>query len=483
MTDAPVATKSPNPRMEWSREWHLPALGWLCCCVMCLLCFRGHRITGLDPYYYLEYTKQFTKQLPDAFGTFWPFGYPLLGTSLMHLGLGAYHALLTVCIGLCLALFLLTYQALRETLSAKAAGIALGVLGLVPVMVIELGGLRSEIAFSALLMASLLSLAEWPKPQAVFLACCAALLSFCIRYAGLLAFGMLGVWFFHLLLQKPNAKAIVRMLVMLALTAVFACFLMWLNQKVRGTPSGGPRPPGPGLLGLPGTVADMGWGLVTAFSSVGVCVWAQQYKFLYHFVGIAVFLTALALPVLAWLRPASKYSRPLALGCVIYLTGMVALYSYQIFDTLSSARTAIPVLAPLMILVCELGMPKRLRTLQLAAAVSVILGVVVTVRGISRELYLNYDPVLPQLSLLMTDKDTLSVSDGALSLCAHTDRPILRYLCDGKADFVLLGARLHRKNQTVVVWSEQDKEILKDCLTTHRIVWKNDWLILLKRKP
>jgi len=162
---------------------------------LALIAYRGIPRIGFDSHYFLEYAKEFRHRFPRSLGSDWPYGYPLLGAAVSRLGLSVFASMLTVlAVGL-FAIWKLLWPVIDSALGR--GGLTAGViasLAAASILPIEFGGLRSEIPFAALYLATVIALAEWPAPHSIVAASLAAMLSFLIRYAGVLTLGVLIAW-------------------------------------------------------------------------------------------------------------------------------------------------------------------------------------------------------------------------------------------------------------------------------------------------
>ncbi len=390
------------------------------------IAYRGNRLVGFDPHYYLEYAKQFRTEFPASFGTHWPFGFPLLATALMRLGCSAFVSMLAVSWLAWAGLIALLWRPLLSTLGRPAvAWAAVLVFGCIPVVFIELGALRSEIAFTLFSTAALVSVAEDDSPRAWIAAAAATVLGFTIRYAGILGLATIGLWF---LAGKPWSLAwrpAFKKSIVLGAAALICAGLMAWNISTRGYASGAARPPGPGLAGLAEILADLGWGGIVSFSTIGLHRALAPTAF-GPVLGWAALAFFGAIAALSWWRPASRYSRPFALGLAVYLAGMAALAATRDFDPLSNARSFIPALPLLFVLVAEHLRLHPGKALSCGLVIVVLPGLAVAARGVSLQVAPDFRPALVTLIPRLKPTDSIGVNLGAVGLSACVNQRVTR---------------------------------------------------------
>lgn len=387
--------------------------------------YRGQRIIGFDSHYYLEYAKQFRTSWPQQFGTHWPFGYPLLGAALAPLAGSTFHGLLGVSWLAWLATCALLREPLARALGPVPAGIALVGLAAAPIVVIELGTLRSELAYTVLQTAALAGLARSEAPRAAWCAAAAVVLGLTIRYAGVLGLPILGVWLLWTSRGLTGWARWRRLAPVVAAAGCCVALLLW-NQRVTGFTSGASRPPGPGWAGLPATVADLGWGAIVSLSSIGVrAPWAGHPAGLL-LVGWLAAATIFGLAAWAWLRPVTPWSRPFALGLAGYAVGMVALASLRDFDALYNGRSFLPALPLAFVLGLERFHFRPWLGVALVAACVVAPGLVVAARGISPAITPDFAPVVARLHGTLSPGETVGVNLHAMGLSAWMEQRVIR---------------------------------------------------------
>ncbi len=383
--------------------------------VFTLATFRDGRLLTFDGYHYCELAKQFAAEWPDRFGNHWPFGWPLAGALLARLGVPAYFALVALAVA---SLALLLAGASRVLGAHPLRGAVLVALGASPILAPQLGGVLTELPFAASLLGLALCLSAWPARGALWGAAGCAIAALCIRYAGLIALVAIAVW---LVVQWRPLHAVGRareaVIAWWAACLVSAGFL-GLNLLKAGHLSGAGRGPTPGLSGLPAQLADFGWSLPSALIAGGVRDRIGPYSSLGVALGAVCFAAITALCLWAWFRHRSEFSRPLALVALGYCTGMAVLRCIGEFDALHIARTFLPALFPLGLLVAGELARSRVGTLLICAFV-LLTGTVAASRGISREIGGDVHPVLAALRARIRPGDTIAINNNAFALAAY----------------------------------------------------------------
>ncbi len=383
--------------------------------VLALATFRDGRLLTFDGYHYCELAKQFAAEWPDRFGNHWPFGWPVAGALLARLGLPAYLALVALAVA---SLALLLAGASRVLAAHPLRAVVLIALAASPILAPQLGGVLTELPFAASLLCLALCLAAWPARGALWGAAGCAVCALCIRYAGLIALVAIAVW---LVTQWHSLRTAGRAGEAVAASGV-ACLvsagLLGLNLVKTGHLSGAGRGQTPGLAGLPAQLADFGWSLPSALVAGGVRDRIGPYSTLGVAIGAACFTAIAALCLWAWFRPRSEFSRPLALVALGYCAGMAVLRCVGEFDALHIARTFLPALFPLGLLVASELARSRAATLLLCVVV-VGTGSVAATRGISREIGGDVYPVLAALRERVRPDDTIAMNNHAFALAAY----------------------------------------------------------------
>ena len=383
--------------------------------VLALATFRDGRLLTFDGYHYCELAKQFAVEWPDRFGNHWPFGWPLAGALLARLGLPAYFALVALALA---SLAMLLAGASRVLTGHPLRGPVLLALAASPILAPQLGGVLTELPFAASLLGLALCLTAWPARGAFWGAVVCAVSALCIRYAGLIALAAIVVWLaaqWRALRTTGRAREAVAAWCVACLVSVG---LLGLNLLKTGHLSGAGRGPTPGLSSLPAQLADFGWSLPSALVAGGLRDRIGPYSALGVVIGAACFLAITALCLRAWFRPRSEFSRPLALVALGYCAGMAVLRCIGEFDALHIARTFLPALFPLgLLLVGELA-ASRTATLLLCAVV-LGTGTVAATRGISRQIGGDVHPVLTALRERVRPSDTIAINNHAFALAAY----------------------------------------------------------------
>jgi len=384
--------------------------------------YRRGPILGFDQYYYCELAKQFASSWPDRFGNAWPFGYPMAGALLGRLGLPAFESLVAASAACLLVLLATSAMVLRGRPLGWLAVLALAAC---PVISTQLGGLGSELPFSAAFMALMVCLALWPARGAVWAAPLCALLGFGFRYASLIGFPVLGVWIIRHWAGLQSARRLGEAVLATGLAAAAAGCLLACNAMVSGHMSGMDRGSGSGLHSLPIELSQLGWSVPSAIAGgwwrfeVGIRTAPGRL------LGGLFCGAMLGLCLWAWLRPRSRYSRPLALGATSYMLGMAVLHCVGGFDSLDNPRTFLPAFAPLLLLAVErLGA----RRLLIGAGCGALLGlgIAASLRGISRQIGGDVRAAVEPLRGRIGPADRIAINDDAFSISAYfpqaTDR-------------------------------------------------------------
>lgn len=459
--------------------------GAVLCYVLCWWCYRGVPNVGFDSHYYLEYVKNFTHEVPTSFGTHWPYGYPLLGAAVHHLGLSAYASLLVVSAAGLACILALSRRILSEGPAGGWAGyFALIAIACASVVTIELGTVRSEIAFTALFLAFLASLAEWPRRGAIVASAVLLVLSFTIRYAGVLAFGPFALWIAVNWRSLDAAKAHAAALTAIVVAMAICVGLLALNRATSGHLSGGEREQSASLASLPGIVSDMGWSGILAVTTFGLRAKFVASPFLLGLIGWTSFLALMWLALDAWLKPRHRFARPLALGLAGYLCGMVAMRFSQDFDALYNARSFIPAL-PLALCLLATRAP---RVALAAGAMIILFGVAIAGRGISPEIAPDFTAPLQFLKSRIRPSDIIAVNEEACGLSARTDCVVMRIdagpLGDKVPRFTLLAAQRLGRQPTFAqkpFAKEYSAQLRRE--GNHALVFSNAEFELWERRP
>jgi hypothetical protein len=379
----------------------------------------GIRI-GYDSYYYCEFAKTYATEWPHAFGNHWPCGFPLLGGLLGRLGLPAYPALTLVSLA---ALGVLTTIAARwvpRTLSICA-------MAATPIIGVQLFGVATELPFAAALLGLAAAIAAWPKPSALWSAAACAVAALGLRYAGVVAFGVLWA---ALLIEAPRLHAARRLIhgavAVVSATLAALGLLLW-NLAATGHLSGADRlaPEGLGMSSLPGHLADIGWSLPSALMLGGL---RDRMASGLAGQGIGWIMAAGCGILCAWaaLRPRLPWVRACALVALVYGVGMVVLRSVGSFDALYNARTFLPVIFPLGLVLAAQLRGRSAWVVPGVAAILLLAGLVSAGRGISRQIGGDVQAAVPILQSRLHRGDSVQVNDFALSLSAMVPQRVFR---------------------------------------------------------
>lgn len=360
------------------------ALGWLWT--------RGERVLGHDPFYYLQYAKDFQKAYPQYFGSFWPFGYPLLGAFVAETGLPVYFALVVVSLLAYFAIFVLFLQgADREAASKMSARWLLLAAACAPIVPIQGIGVMSEPLFSACLFGFAFAISRWPSLLAIFASGLLANAAFGTRYVGVFALGILGLASVAAWWHSGDRKVRWALAANLVLAGLIFLGFCAANYFYHGKITG-PQPVGSeSVLTWPWHFARFGWSLIGAVSSGQIMDRLGGVENPAVFlVGFTVATGALALCVAAWRR---RRQVPLAawLGVVsgVYILTIVTMRSTTFFDSVASPRTSEPAFFGLVYIVAILF--GRSRWIAYASTASVVLSLGLAWRGMS-------DAVVPDVA-------------------------------------------------------------------------------------
>lgn len=410
-------------RPEQSREWLNWILPVLAFAGAAWLSQSGRLRLSFDSYYYVELAKLFRHTLPESFGNAWPFGWPLLGAVTGIFGASAYQGLLACATAAWIGVLVLMARLWPWADTNRPMGIltlcALGTLYPVTTLV---AGVFSEVPFALVMLVFACGLASWPRPSAIVLACAAALFALTIRYVGALLLLLAGMW----LLVNPGRGVDGRQprlawFAVVCSAGIGLTLLAW-NKSATGYWSGYPRGSGAPMTHWPEIAADLGWSMPSLIGGLG----------LRDALG---FGTMLRLPLglfilgcLFWLAGKAFYSagglrRALGATILVYAMGMVLLRWTGEFDALHSARTALPLAAPVLLLLAYVP-PRTWTTI---AVLIVVLGMNLALawRGASLEIGADVRPALSWVGKLSADA-TVSVNDPARTLAAHLDCTVQR---------------------------------------------------------
>jgi hypothetical protein len=387
--------------------------------VFALCLYRSGPRLGFDSYYYCELAKLYAKEWPRAFGNHWPCGYPLLGGLLGRMGLAAYPALALVSL---VALAVLTRIAAGWMPWFLACALAA-----TPILGVQIFGAATELPFAAALLGLAAALAAWPKPAAIWVAAACALLALGLRYAGVVAFGVLGAWLLGDMRALRAAGKLLHATVAIALAAFIAAGLLVWNRLATGHLSGADRGARESLgwHAWPGHLADLGWSLPSTLMLGGLRDRIHS-GWLGESVGCALSVGCGLLCAWAIVRPRQSWVRPCAAVALAYGAGMVALRSVGSFDALYGARTFLPLIFPVGLVVAGQFCGRLSWVAASVAGIVLASGIAGAGRGLSQQIAGDVREAVPILRARMHPGDRVQVNDFALSLTAfipqQTDR-------------------------------------------------------------
>ena len=347
MPAVPSSAKAPRfPNQgAGSTPWGTAGLAWGIGVAFALCLYRTGIRLGFDSYYYCEFAKTYAQAWPAAFGNQWPCGYPLLGGLLGRLGLAAYPALTLVSL---VALAVLT----RITAGFLHGRLIVCALACAPIVGVQVFGAATELPFAAALLGLAAAVAAWPRPSAFWAAAACAVLALGLRYAGVLAFGALWAALAGDARKLREAGRLLHASAAVVSATLVALGLLAWNLSVTGHLSGADRvsPDRLGWASLPGHLADLGWSLPSALMLGGLrdrfdSGWVGRAT------GWALAASGASLCLWAILQPRQSWVRACATVALAYGLGMVFLRSIGSFDALYNARTFLPLIFPVGLVV------------------------------------------------------------------------------------------------------------------------------------
>ena len=436
----PIAQPCDQPAEEPANRWPAAGLAWAIGVVFALCLYRTGRRLGFDSYYYCELAKTYAIAWPHAFGNQWPCGYPLLGGLLGRLGLSAYPALTLVSLTALAAL------------TAIAAGLApskflVCALAAMPIIGVQIFGAATELPFAAALLGLAAALAAWPKPPAIWAAAGLAVLALSLRYAGVIAFGVVGIWLVsNIRTLRASGRLVHAILAAASAVLVAAGFLLW-NLLVLGHLSGADRgaQEGLGWHALPGHLADLGWSLPSALMLGGLRDRIDA-GWLVHGIGWGISFSGAIFCGWALLRPRHRWVRSCALVAFTYGIGMAILRSIGSFDALYNARTFLPMIFPLGLVLAGQLCSRLSWVVPGVAGILLASGIASAGRGLSQQIGGDVKPAISILRGRLHRDDIVQVNDLALSLTAfipqRTDRVWSEYWRQDRLErFLVVAAR------------------------------------------
>jgi len=386
-----------------------------------LIWSRGQRILGHDSFAYLEFAKAFATELPNHFGDWWPYGYPLAGGLLARLGLSAHTALLAISGLSFLSMLCLTIYALPGAFRNRAdTRLIISAAISAPVCAQLFVGAMSEPLFSALLFGLAISMGAWPKRTAIGLSALLALLAFCVRYSGVFAFGAVGLYALYQWKELQLSGNRRFLLGSLATCTLIATALCWTNYLALGR-FAGPQPVGEeSIASWPYHFSQMGWSLIGSLSSGRIVARVENTN---EVVAFAIGVMAMAgigwLLTKSWRSRNSQFTQPVALVAGLYLLSMVTLRATTPFDAISSPRTMLPALFLLTWLLIEQVCASGMRFVRICAFASLILSVGLAGRGISPTQRPDLTVTREFLASILKPGDTVAVNARAINLAAY----------------------------------------------------------------
>lgn len=198
-----------------------------------------------------------------------------------------------------------------------------------------------------------------------------------------------------------------------------------LNVAKSGHLSGAGRGSSVGLQALPGQLVDFAWSLPSALFAGGLRDRIGVETVAGQILGGAIAVMLVGICVRAWLRPVSDHSRPLALVALGYSLGMAVLHCVGEFDPLYAARTALPVVPLLLLLVAELLGARRAWVLVVCFAIAAA-GLLAAARGLSREIAADVRPAVTALRGRVQRGDKIAINDHAFAVSAYFAAPAPR---------------------------------------------------------
>ncbi|HZP59174.1 MAG TPA: hypothetical protein VFB27_02540, partial [Opitutaceae bacterium] len=386
------------------------------------LTYRRGRMLTFDGYYYCELAKGFSRSWPDRLGNHWTFGYPFLGGLAVRAGLPAYAALTAVSLIFFAILIALAGAALKPN---PWRWLIISALAAAPIVGVQLFGILTELPFAAALLGLAVSLAGWPRRAALGNAAGCAVLALTLRYAGIVTVAMLACWLMVQWQELRRARRLSEAIAACLITAALMTTLIGINVYQSGHASGADRGSAPGLHTLPCQLLNLGWSAPSALFAGGLRDRLGIETLAGKLIGLAIFALITAVSACAWLRPRTSFSRPLALAAFGYLAGMGVLHCVGDFDALYNARTFLPALFPLGLLLAEQAGTRR--SALLAGCVILLAGgTVAAFRGISRQVGGDVQAAIMPLRSKLTPTDTVAINDDAFSLSAYLSQPTHR---------------------------------------------------------
>ncbi len=385
-----------------------------------LFATRGGVRLGFDSFYYVEYAKSFRQALPGSFGSAWPFGWPLLGSLVSHLGLSTYRALFALEVASIAVLAAIAAKGLDwERAGRVTPFLFLGAVSSTVGMVSSAAAAFSEVPFAVALLLLAATLVWDSRWSAVAAAGC-MILAFGLRYAGALTPLIALAWVWHRRRSEPGVKVAPVVAALVASAVLMGGLLLW-NREVTGHITGIPRGH-PAAATWPAVWSDFGWSLPNLLGGFGLCRFLG-FESAGRLVGGLVLTAAI---ILAGLRGCSRGRTALVRTCgavvATYAVGLIGLRCVGQFDDLYNARMFVPLLVPLALVTADAVSPRILAAvgIGLLAANFILAG-----RGLSREIGGDISPALAVVADTCAPQ-CLAVNDAGLTLAARVSSPVIR---------------------------------------------------------
>jgi hypothetical protein len=466
-----------------------------------LIWVRGQRVLGNDAFYYLEFAKAFKHNFPDRFGDWWPFGFPLLGTWLSYSGLSVHGSLWLVSA----AAFFAMLGGLWWAWAVPPANHRLQLIWLLafacaPVCPLLLATTMSEPLFSAALFGLALALGFVPQTGAIVLTMGFALLAFGSRYAGIFTFGVILLFFWAERKKIRTAGRVVSAGLIYLVGLLIAGGLCYTNYRIFGHVTG-PHPVGQEqFASWPYHLANFGWAPIGALISVQQL---ERMGGIHHGLTFAIGLTSIAgmfgLFIRSWVLQPTRFSRPMALLSGSYVLAIVTLRATTVFDEVSSPRTFLPIMFPILYLLLTTfpALQHSKRWLPIPLGI-LLVGIVLSARGMSIAVRPDVRPARDFLAKVLLPGDTVLVDGGAASLAAYfpnkfmpiavTDgghNPVWKMTSDwqpSSADYTVLIPKPTRSDPSKVVWDAQASDLIRAAVERNAVtlVASNADYIILK---
>ncbi len=362
--------------------------------------------------------------LPNRFGDWWPFGYPLIGSWLGLIGIPPFQALILVsALSFASVGALYTWAHGNWPKNWRTALLLLASCSVAPAVPLLLATPMSEPLFAVLLFAMAIFLGYWPNRWAIIASMIMMLFAFCVRYAGIFCFG--AVFCYAMTVRKSLIETRAAKIVLMSWLGcvLVAAALCYTNYRAFGRFTG-PQPTGQeSFFTLPSHLSDLGYGGLGVFFSGGAQAlrdWAEEAGNLARLsVGWAFMLAVFGLLVHSWRNPTNIFVRPMALVCLAYLSSMILLRSTTPFDNLNTPRTFVPALFPIAFLVSTTHAFGKNYMFQIGVALLMAIGILLAGRGMSPAVNLDITKLANELKFQLRPHDTVAVDGRATALAAR----------------------------------------------------------------